>query len=184
MLTRAAGDVLPDLAGTRLVPWQTAHGVCLLLVSAGRLHCEATYRAGIRIIAGVLLALVAASPAARAQGPGNVNPALAESVRQNGHVGHADDPAAFAGEDSLRLWRARLERAVSWVVVWYRRTPPADRVTWSGMVACVALGFYVILERLVRLSAARSCLRHSRRGFWTDCTRGSSIVDRLLTIAS
>src|SRR4051812_13692876 len=37
------------------------------------------------------------------------------------------------------------------VVTWFRRTPPADRITWGGLVACGALGLGVVIERLVRL---------------------------------
>jgi biopolymer transport protein ExbB len=36
-------------------------------------------------------------------------------------------------------------------LAWYRRTPPADRVTWGGMIACAVLGALVVLERVVRL---------------------------------
>jgi len=41
------------------------------------------------------------------------------------------------------------------VTAWYRRTPPADRVTWGGLVACAALGIGVTLERLARLRERR-----------------------------
>ncbi len=38
---------------------------------------------------------------------------------------------------------------------WYRRTPPAERVTWGGLVACAGLGVGVLLERMVQLRRKR-----------------------------
>jgi biopolymer transport protein ExbB len=118
---------------------------------------KSTYRAVIRITACGLLALVAASHTAGAQGSQDANPARAESGRETGHLGHAGAPSATpapAGDD-LRGLTARLERVAFWVMAWYRRTPPADRVTWGGMAACGGLGLYVILERLARLRRRR-----------------------------
>ena len=46
---------------------------------------------------------------------------------------------------------ARVERIARRIWAWYRRTPPADRVTWSGMIACAVLGVFVVLERALRL---------------------------------
>lgn len=40
-------------------------------------------------------------------------------------------------------------------LVWYRRTPPADRVTWGGLGACAALGLSVLMERSWRLRRGR-----------------------------
>jgi biopolymer transport protein ExbB len=40
-------------------------------------------------------------------------------------------------------------------VDWYRRTPPADRITWGGLVACAGLGLGVLLERMLRLRPRR-----------------------------
>src|SRR5262245_5292176 len=40
-------------------------------------------------------------------------------------------------------------------VAWFRRTPPADRITWGGLAACAGLGLGVMLERLVRLRSGR-----------------------------
>ena len=111
--------------------------------------CKSPYHAVIRIIAGVLLAFVAASPVARAQGKQHADSMRGES--DHGHLGHGDVPAASAGGDDLRVLTARLERVASWVMAWYWRTPPAERVTWGGMAACAGLGLYIILERLVRL---------------------------------
>jgi biopolymer transport protein ExbB len=40
-------------------------------------------------------------------------------------------------------------------VAWAGRTPPAERVTWGGLLACAALGLVVILERSVQLRPGR-----------------------------
>ena len=40
-------------------------------------------------------------------------------------------------------------------LAWYRRTPPADRVTWGGLGACAALGLSVLTERSWRLRQRR-----------------------------
>jgi biopolymer transport protein ExbB len=37
------------------------------------------------------------------------------------------------------------------LIAWYRRTPPSDRVTWGGLVACAGLGLVVLMERMARL---------------------------------
>ncbi len=112
---------------------------------------NSTYRVVIRIIALGLLAFGAASHRASAQGPQPVNPIGAEANRGKGHGAHAGVLAGPADGDALRVLTARLERVTAWVKAWYRRTPPADRVTWGGLAACAGLGIYVILERLVRL---------------------------------
>jgi biopolymer transport protein ExbB len=40
-------------------------------------------------------------------------------------------------------------------LAWGRRTPPAERITWGGLIACAALGLGVILERSVQLRPGR-----------------------------
>jgi biopolymer transport protein ExbB len=37
------------------------------------------------------------------------------------------------------------------LLAWYTSTPPADRVTWGGLVACAVLGSFVLFERLAQL---------------------------------
>jgi biopolymer transport protein ExbB len=41
------------------------------------------------------------------------------------------------------------------VAAWARQTPPADRITWGGLVACAALGLGVLFERLIQLRQGR-----------------------------
>ncbi|MFO0908658.1 MAG: hypothetical protein U0794_09905, partial [Isosphaeraceae bacterium] len=38
---------------------------------------------------------------------------------------------------------------------WYAATPPAERVTWGGLLAAAALGLGVIFERSIRLRPSR-----------------------------
>jgi biopolymer transport protein ExbB len=40
-------------------------------------------------------------------------------------------------------------------LAWYQQTPPADRITWGGLVACAGLGLGVLLERMARLRQRR-----------------------------
>jgi biopolymer transport protein ExbB len=111
--------------------------------------CKSTPHAVIHILTGCLLAFGAANPAARAQSPEPLSRIASES--EPGHRGHADPPSTSSGREDLRELTARLERIATWAMAWYRRTPAGDRVTWGGMAACVGLGLYVVLERLVRL---------------------------------
>lgn len=38
---------------------------------------------------------------------------------------------------------------------WYRRTPPAERVSWGGLAACALLGLGVAVERTARVRRSR-----------------------------
>jgi biopolymer transport protein ExbB len=50
-------------------------------------------------------------------------------------------------------------QSVGWIgrqtLAWARRTPPAERITWGGLAACMALGLAVIVERCHRLRPGR-----------------------------
>ena len=50
---------------------------------------------------------------------------------------------------------ARVGRLGHWLIGWYGRTPPPERVTWGGLVACGGLGLVVLLERIWRLRERR-----------------------------
>ncbi len=39
--------------------------------------------------------------------------------------------------------------------IWYRQTPPADRITWGGLLACSVLGLGILAERSLRLRRNR-----------------------------
>ncbi len=54
------------------------------------------------------------------------------------------------GDLSMEIQR-RTARIAGDVLVWYERTPAAERMAWGGLAACVALGGCVTLERLARL---------------------------------
>lgn len=68
-----------------------------------------------------------------------------------------DRPAAGSSalDQALRFATAEAGGLSSRVSAWYRRTPPADRMTWAGLAACVALGGTVFLDRLWRVRRAR-----------------------------
>jgi biopolymer transport protein ExbB len=38
---------------------------------------------------------------------------------------------------------------------WYHKTPPGDRMIWTGLAACAGLGLVVLIERLCRLRRRR-----------------------------
>ncbi len=48
-----------------------------------------------------------------------------------------------------------VRRLRAWLIDWYGRTPPAERVTWGGLVACGGLGLVVLMERTIRLRERR-----------------------------
>jgi len=54
--------------------------------------------------------------------------------------------------DALAAPAARLGRVAG---AWFHSTPPADRVTWGGLVASAGLALGVLLERSVRLRRRR-----------------------------
>ncbi len=53
------------------------------------------------------------------------------------------------------LAAVQLGRLATWLADWYRRTPPPERVTWGGLVACGGLASCVLLERMLRLRQRR-----------------------------
>jgi biopolymer transport protein ExbB len=104
-----------------------------------------------RAIASTLLLVVAVSPPAEAQEQQGEYPSRPQAARVTDHSAHVTTPPVSLDGDELRTLTARAARIARGVMVWYRRTPPAERVTWGGMIACGALGLLVILERLVKL---------------------------------
>ena len=80
-----------------------------------------------------------------AEDPGRIVPASGE-----------DNPAREAVEATPpeTAWESaagRMRHAVVWLRHWYLRTPPPERVTWGGLVACGGLGLVVLMERTLRL---------------------------------
>jgi biopolymer transport protein ExbB len=102
------------------------------------------------IVSTLLVVVVARSPA-NAQGPQNENPVSTGASRGSDHSGHFGGPAEAGSDFEPRIFSARLESIARRFQVWYGRTPPAERVTWGGMIACGVLGVLVILERLAIL---------------------------------
>ena len=104
----------------------------------------------VRAIGGVLVVL-AVSVAGGADDP----PHRHDSTDVHaGHETHSDGARAqgeafFSEQLELTIELAR--RGQGWLTAWYRDTPPADRVTWAGMMASAGLALGVLFERLVRL---------------------------------
>jgi len=105
-------------------------------------------------IGAAFLAVVAASRCAIAQAPADSDSARTPAAQATAgdHATHAAAAAPSHEGEELRAVVARLERIASWVTAWYRRTPPAERVTWGGMFACAGLLGFVVLERMARLN--------------------------------
>jgi biopolymer transport protein ExbB len=99
---------------------------------------------------GSVLAALAVGFAAGADDPARHDFADPHS----GHEAHAQ----AVGTEVERILAAQIESATAlarrgqrWLTAWYRTTPPADRVTWGGMIAAACLALGVFFERLVRL---------------------------------
>jgi biopolymer transport protein ExbB len=106
-------------------------------------------RSGVRFVAVTAFAMGCAvmnGRSARADGPRRVEGAESGTIaeQQGMSAGPAWDLAA-----------AELRRAGVWLRVWYVRTPPPERVTWGGLIACGGLGLVVLMERTLRLRERR-----------------------------
>ena len=66
-----------------------------------------------------------------------------------------DPSASVSVESTTALVRVQVRRMVRWLIDWYGRTPPPERVTWGGLVACGGLGLVVLMERMLRLRQRR-----------------------------
>jgi biopolymer transport protein ExbB len=62
---------------------------------------------------------------------------------------------ATSVETTWDLVTVRARRLALWLIDWYGRTPPPERVTWGGLVACGGLGLVVLMERTLRLRERR-----------------------------
>ena len=78
-------------------------------------------------------------------------------------------PAAVNGVD----WAVQqATRAQSRFLSWYDRTPPAERITWGGLAACVFLGLLTTLERLARVRRKRVIPKAFRERFQSRLEEG------------
>lgn len=94
---------------------------------------------GFAVVAGATMGfLVATAPSGRA------GEAAGEGFADRGGVAAARDMTSVA-----------IRRLGSWMLDWYARTPPPERVTWGGLVACGGLGLFVLMERTLRLREQR-----------------------------
>jgi biopolymer transport protein ExbB len=75
-----------------------------------------------------------------------------------GHEAHAEvlgeQREAFLAEQ-FQSAITLVRRGQDWLAAWYRNTPPAERVTWGGMMASAGLALGVLFERLARLQKHR-----------------------------
>ncbi len=81
-----------------------------------------------------------------------------EASRQGDAAGRAnptDRRGAHDHDGLIELASAGVGRLRGWLIAWYSRTPPSERVTWGGLVACAGLGLVVLMERTVRLRRRR-----------------------------
>ena len=60
-------------------------------------------------------------------------------------------PGNYEHRIDLEFLVERPQRIGRWLLAWYGRTQPSDRVIWGGLTACAGLGISVLLERLFRL---------------------------------
>ncbi len=85
--------------------------------------------------------------------------ALATLILATGANGETDTGTGTTTIDEVGNATDVAAQYARWVgqhaAAWARQTPPADRITWGGLVACAGLGIGVLLERLVRLRPGR-----------------------------
>lgn len=112
-----------------------------------------TTRSGTGRIFGVLLAVgllvVAFDRPGFADEPERTRPV-------SGDAAPVDEPSDGLTPSAIRdMALAGVRGVLLRVRAWYTRTPPPERVTWGGLVACGGLGLYVLIERTIRLRQRR-----------------------------
>jgi biopolymer transport protein ExbB len=109
----------------------------------------------LRCITGALVALLLCACAAGAKigDDDDRNGEHDQRLHSMVETGEPNGPGTPHGDWELVL--SHLRGLTSAFAGWYRRTPPADRVTWGGMTACAGLGIAVMLERLARLRSRK-----------------------------
>lgn len=109
--------------------------------------CERIGHASIPSITGGVLVLFLVSFARGGDGQGEVG---LTQLEDHSHVAVRKSGITQPGVD-LGILIERSRRMVRWLIAWYGRTPPPDRVIWGGLTACAGLGLSVLLERVARL---------------------------------
>ncbi len=107
--------------------------------------CKWTGHAIVPSIAGGVFVLLLVSFAWAGDGPDQIGrpPSKGDSrvsVRKPGNYEPGIE-LEFLVEQPQRIGR--------WLLAWYARTQPSDRVIWGGLTACAGLGLSVLLERVV-----------------------------------
>ncbi len=91
-----------------------------------------------------------------ADGPGSIDRIDGRSHRDVSATVRLVDRRDARDRDGTRdRMLTRVGQLGGWLIAWYRRTPPSDRVIWGGLVACAGLGLVVLLERMVGLRQRR-----------------------------
>jgi len=109
--------------------------------------CEQTGHAIVPSITVGVLVLFLVSFAWGSDGPGQVG-----LPQDQGHANAAiREPRNSQPGANLEFLIERSRRIGRWLIAWYGRTPPPDRVIWGGLTACAGLGLSVLLERMFRL---------------------------------
>jgi biopolymer transport protein ExbB len=109
-------------------------------------------RSGVRFVSLAAVTLgffVVIGRSGLARDSGRVAPAAGDAVAMNETAG----PLSLATTMSRAARRVR--RLGSGLTDWYARTPPPERVTWGGLVACGGLGLVALIERMLRLRRRR-----------------------------
>jgi biopolymer transport protein ExbB len=112
-------------------------------------------RSRIGILVSGAWALAICGVAGGADDPGRIDPADEHPHHAEGRRSPGAATGATLPAEPLDAVTSGLRRAETWLVAWYRRTPPAERVTWGGMTACAGLGVLVLLDRLAGLRRRR-----------------------------
>jgi biopolymer transport protein ExbB len=97
------------------------------------------------------LALAAGAAAGGGDDSGRIDPAAEHAAHAHGWRSASPADGVASAFEPLEMLAGRLRWTGSTFLVWYRRTPPAERVTWGGLAACAGLGVLVLLERLAGL---------------------------------
>jgi biopolymer transport protein ExbB len=111
---------------------------------------------GMRCIVGACVVLLACACSAGASIGDDDDPSGVHDQSLHNMLEVGDEAGSSAPQGDWELVLLRLRGLSSAFAGWYRRTPPADRVTWGGLTACAGLGIAVVLERLGRLRSRKT----------------------------
>lgn len=102
----------------------------------------------------------------------------ADSVeRAPGEVIESANPAPVVAADlgptsSIEWIQGQANLSGQRLLAWYRSTPPMDRITWGGLIACGFLGLLTAIERTWRVRKSRVIPKAFRERFHTRLIEG------------